>query len=249
MSHFDIRRDSEQSCSCSSVQTLTPSNGGGHWNPGADFAKYTLVVEPPSAEMGYPAQIYSAPPLPPKSKRVVARHQIKVEPRIVDASRSPSLDFASLSVDELALAPPLSPSATRMVSPSPSLFMSNWPSRRPQTPATEQVSPPSLTNASTVSTSSWSALQEFEAAERADRLKPKTKETRKEKKIRQKAEKANFDAETPPGLRDLFNASLCEVIDENGEKTQFGDLVTGKRTIVIFIRHCKFALYYVDRRG
>jgi hypothetical protein len=44
-------------------------------------------------------------------------------------------------------------------------------------------------------------------------------------------------------LRDLFNASLCEVLDEHGNKTQFGDLVSGKRTIVVFIRHCEsFAL-------
>lgn len=238
MSHYDFRRESEQSCSCSSVQTLTPLPGIGRWNPPPDFAKYTLVVEPPSAEMVYPSPYqYSAPMM--AKKRVVARHQIKVEPRIVDSSRSPSLESDVLRSDDLSV--PLSPAGSRNISPSPSLFMSNWPSRRPQTPVVEQSAPPSLTTCSTASTSAWSALQEFEAEEKAERTKPKSKSSRKERKARQKAEKDNFDAETPPALRDLFNASLCEVIDEHGEKTKFGDLVTGKRTIVIFIRHCKLS--------
>jgi hypothetical protein len=233
-SHYDFRRESEQSCSCSSVQTLTPSNGGGHWNPGPDFAKYTLVVEPPSSEMIYPTPYQYSAPMTSKPKRVVARHQLRVEPRIVDVSRS------SLESNYDDLSTPLSPIGSRATpSPSPSLFMSNWPSRRPQTPVVEQAAPPSLTTDTTASTSAWSALHEFEAMEKAEKAKPKVKESRKEKKIRQKAEKASFDAETPPALRDLFNASLCEVIDEHGEKTKFGDLVTGKRTIVIFIRHCK----------
>jgi hypothetical protein len=96
-----------------------------------------------------------------------------------------------------------------------------------------------LISDATTSTSGWSALREFEARERELRLKPKVKETRKEKKLRKQIEKEAFDADTPPGLRDLFSASLCEVIDEHGNKIQFGDIVTGKRTIVVFIRHCK----------
>ena len=230
---YQPRRSSDESygsTSAHSSQTLTPS-----WNPPTEFMKYTLVVEPPAEDT---CTIYE--PKPTSTKRVVAKHQVKVEPRMVDAQRPLSLTFDSLSMDDLSR--PLSPSHHRN-SPvhSPSLFKSNWPSRRPQTPVTEP-GPPSLVSDSTASSSGWSALRELEAREREERLKPKVKESRKEKKVRQQIEKENFDSDTPPGLRDLFNASLCEVVDEHGNKTQFGDLVTGKRTIVVFIRHCTFSV-------
>lgn len=238
---MDYRRSSDESCGCSSVrssQTLTPP-----WNPPADFMKYTLVVEPPTDDN---CRVYE--PGPKATKRTVARHQVKVEPRMVDTRRPLSLQFDSISVDDLSR--PLSPAIRSTPVPSPSLFKSNWPSRRPQTPTTvpelaPELAPPSLVSDSTASSSGWSALRELEAREREDRLKPKVKETRKEKKLRQKIEKENFDSETPPGLRDLFTASLCDVVDEHGNKTQFGDLVTGKRTIVIFIRHCRFTVFYL----
>jgi len=234
MQYSTFRRTSAESCGCSSVhssQTLTP------WNPPAEFAKYTLVVEPPTEDN---CRVYE--PGPQATKRMVARHQVKVEPRMVDTRRPLSLAFDSISVDDLSR--PLSPAYSRngAVSNS-SLFKSNWPSRRPQTPtAVPELAPPSLVSDSTASSSGWSALREFEERERENRSKPKVKESRKDKKSRQKLEKESFDSDTPPGLRDLFNASLCEVFDEHGNKTQFGDLVTGKRTIVIFIRHCTFHL-------
>jgi len=227
---MDYRRSSDDSCGCSSVQssqTLTPP-----WNPPPEFMKYTLVVEPPREDT---CTIYE--PKVKTTKRVVARHQVKVEPRMVDTRRPLSLTFDSISVDDLSR--PLSPGYRSSPAPSPSLFKSNWPSRRPQTPtAVPELAPPSLVSDSTASSSGWSALRELEAREREERLKPKVKETRKEKKLRQKIEEENFSSETPPGLKDLFNASLCDVVDEHGNKTQFGDLVTGKRTIVVFIRHC-----------
>jgi hypothetical protein len=236
---YQYRRSSEDSCGCASVQssqTLTPP-----WNPPPEFLKYTLVVEPPTDDN---CRVYE--PGPTANKRVVARRQTKVEPRMVDTKRPLSLVFDSVSMDDLSR--PLSPARIRnSPAPSPSLFKSNWPSRRPQTPNTipelaPPLSPPSLVSDTTTSSSGWSALRELEEREREDRLKPKVKETRKEKKLRQQVEKENFDSETPPGLKDLFNASLCEVVDEHGDKTTFGDLVTGKRTIVIFIRHCTFRL-------
>jgi hypothetical protein len=227
---YQPRRSSDESygsTSAHSSQTLTPS-----WNPPSEFLKYTLVVEPPSEDT---CTIYE--PKPTSTKRVVARHQVKIEPHMVDTKRPLSLTFDSLSVHDLSR--PLSPAihSRNSPNPSPSLFKSNWPSRRPQTPVPEP-GPPSLVSDTTASSSGWSALRELEAREREERSKPKVKETRKEKKARQKLEKENFDSDTPPGLRDLFNASLCEVLDEHGDKTQFGDLVTGKRTIVVFIRHC-----------
>jgi hypothetical protein len=33
-----------------------------------------------------------------------------------------------------------------------------------------------------------------------------------------------------------------DVIDEHGEKIRFGDLVRGRKTIVVFIRHCEYPL-------
>ena len=231
------RRESDESCGCDSVQstsTLTPP-----WNPPAEFMKYTLVVEPPQEDT---CTVYE--PKPKATKRVVARHQSRVEPLMIDTQRPLSLTFES--IDDLSR--PLSPAYSRNnpVS-STSLFKSNWPSRRPQTPtAVPELAPPSLVSDSTASSSGWSALRELEEREREERLKPKAKETRKEKKLRRQTEKENFDSETPPGLRDLFNASLCEVVDEHGNKTSFGDLVTGKRTIVIFIRHCTSPLLPPD---
>ena len=230
MQYSTYRRDSSGGSSVQSSQTLTPP-----WNPPTEFVKYTLVVEPPTDDN---CRVYE--PGPKATKRMVARHQAKVEPRMVDTRRPLSLTFDSLSVDDLSR--PLSPGYSRNgpVSTS-SLFKSNWPSRRPQTPtAVPELAPPSLVSDSTASSSGWSALRELEERERENRSKPKVKETRKERKSRQKLEKENFDPNTPPGLRDLFNASLCEVVDEHGNKTTFGDLVTGKRTIVIFIRHCTF---------
>jgi len=233
MQYSEYRRDSSGGSSVQSSQTLTPP-----WNPPTEFVKYTLVVEPPTDDN---CRVYE--PGPKAIKRMVAPHQSKVEPRMVDTRRPLSLAFDSISVDDLSR--PLSPAYSRNgpVSSS-SLFKSNWPSRRPQTPnpvpeLAPELAPPSLVSDSTASSSGWSALRELEERERENRLKPKVKETRKEKKSRQKLEKETFDPDTPPGLRDLFNASLCEVLDEHGNKTQFGDLVTGKRTIVIFIRHCK----------
>jgi hypothetical protein len=234
MQYSSYRRDSSDGSSVHSGQTLTP------WNPPAEFVKYTLVVEPPTDDN---CRVYE--PGPKATKRIVAPHQAKVEPRMVDTRRPLSLTFDSISVDDLNR--PLSPGYSRNAPlSSSSLFKSNWPSRRPQTPtAAPELAPPSLVSDSTASSSGWSALRELEAREREDRLKPKVKETRKEKKLRRKTEKENFDPDAPPGLRDLFNASLCEVSDEHGNKIQFGDLVTGKRTIVVFIRHCEFYLSFI----
>ena len=67
----------------------------------------------------------------------------------------------------------------------------------------------------------------------------KHKESRKSRKARKMAEQAAFDVDTPPNAMALFEASLLEVIDEDGEKVRFGDLVRQRRTIVIFIRHCE----------
>lgn len=65
------------------------------------------------------------------------------------------------------------------------------------------------------------------------------KETRKARKARQKAEKARFDATRPPDQRELFDASMLEVIDEHGKRVGFGELVRGRKTIVVFLRHCE----------
>lgn len=75
-------------------------------------------------------------------------------------------------------------------------------------------------------------------AERASSSR-RPKESRKERKARKVAEEAAFDVDTAPSAAALFEASLIEVIDEDGERVRFGDLVRQRRTIVIFIRHCR----------
>ncbi|EIW70889.1 hypothetical protein TREMEDRAFT_18693, partial [Tremella mesenterica DSM 1558] len=57
-----------------------------------------------------------------------------------------------------------------------------------------------------------------------------------------------FSTDKPPSMKDLFEASLMDVIDENGERVRFGDLVRGKRTIVVFIRHwyCPLCAQYLN---
>lgn len=56
-------------------------------------------------------------------------------------------------------------------------------------------------------------------------------------------------------MKELYEASLAEVIDEQGVRVSFGDLVRGKKTIVIFIRHCESILamgnseYHADLSG
>ena len=82
------------------------------------------------------------------------------------------------------------------------------------------------------SSCTWS-FEEF------DQLHMKKKETRREKKARKRQEKETFDVDTPPSTRALYDASLMEVIAEDGARVKFGDLVRRGRTVVIFIRHCK----------
>jgi hypothetical protein len=49
-------------------------------------------------------------------------------------------------------------------------------------------------------------------------------------------------------MRQLFEASLLDVIDEKGTRVKFGDLVRGRKTMVIFIRHwyCTLCAQYMD---
>lgn len=99
-------------------------------------------------------------------------------------------------------------------------------------------SPLSCSAGSASTCGSWSLLDDIKFAEAEDAAR-KPKESRKEKKARKVAEAAAFDVDTLPDVRALFEASLLEVIDEDGERVRFGDLVRHRRTIVVFIRHCK----------
>jgi hypothetical protein len=67
----------------------------------------------------------------------------------------------------------------------------------------------------------------------------KTKESRAERKARKALEAQVFNVDIAPSLRELYDASLLDVIDEHGDRVKFGDLVRGKKTIVVFIRHCE----------
>jgi len=78
-------------------------------------------------------------------------------------------------------------------------------------------------------------------------ISPGKKENRKARKARKEAESKKFDESTPPTMKELYEASLAEVIDEQGVRVSFGDLVRGKKTIVIFIRHwfCPLCAQYI----
>lgn len=104
---------------------------------------------------------------------------------------------------------------------------------------------PSLTTCSTASTSCWSSsLDERMRYQQA--LATQTpagkgaKENRKQRKERKRREAEQFSADTPPSLRDLFEAGGCEVMNEHGERVQFRNVIGRGTTIVVFIRHCMF---------
>ncbi|KAK8864192.1 hypothetical protein IAR55_001438 [Kwoniella newhampshirensis] len=94
----------------------------------------------------------------------------------------------------------------------------------------------------------WSIMDEVEMSETIAGKKNK-KESRTEKKLREKKEKERFDERRPPTAKELFEASLLQVVGEHGERVKFGDLVNGKkRTIVVFIRHwfCPLCAQYMN---
>lgn len=83
----------------------------------------------------------------------------------------------------------------------------------------------------------WSGSEEL-----FDEAGPSTnsKESRAERKARKALEAQVFNVDIAPSLRELYDASLLDVIDEHGDRVKFGDLVRGKKTIVVFIRHCEW---------
>ena len=54
------------------------------------------------------------------------------------------------------------------------------------------------------------------------------------------ASKTGFSVAAPPCQQALMDAGKLDVIDSKGKKVGFGSLVSGRPTIVIFIRHCMF---------
>ena len=230
-----------------------------------DFAKYTLNVDPPLDQvMVWAKQLATTTPtavaLPPaRPTRSIHRHNRQAS---LTPSDSPSSITVTTFTSDSTSADLHTPTSPRAV---PSQFRNNWPSRRnlspmpsasqlgvasgsrdlPPLPIIQVQRPsvsqshneaPSLTTCSTASTSCWSAFEDFEQVRPRG---PAGKESRKQKKERKRQEAQAFSEDEPPELRDLFQASLCEVIDECGVRMPFRDLVSGKKTIVIFIRHCK----------
>lgn len=166
------------------------------------------------------------------------------------AVEAPSTEFGAIH----AISPPSTRKASSSSTSSGPTESSSTMSIR--TPYSSQVysrpsfsshaSPLSCSSGSASACGSWSVLDEIESSERAAAAR-KTRESRKEKKVRKAAEDAAFDVDTPPHVRDLFEASQLEVIDEDGEKVRFGDLVRQRRTIVIFIRHCQSSSHQYEQ--
>jgi hypothetical protein len=138
----------------------------------------------------------------------------------------------------------------------PSTIASSEDSSPPRTPSHMRVSssadgsPFSCSSGSASTCGSWSTPGDSDVFDRpaGAGVSSGPRESRKERKARKAAEKAAFDADTPPSMRQLFEASLLDVIDEKGAKVKFGDLVRGRKTMVIFIRHwyCTLCAQYMD---
>ncbi|WVF71681.1 hypothetical protein IAT40_006489 [Kwoniella sp. CBS 6097] len=108
----------------------------------------------------------------------------------------------------------------------------------------------SSTRSSGSACGTWSLFDEVQMADNISvrsMAKPK-KESRSEKRERIKLEKEMFDEDRAPTPKMLFEASLLEVVDEQGKRRMFGDLVRNRRTIVIFIRHwfCPLCAQYMN---
>ena len=108
--------------------------------------------------------------------------------------------------------------------------------RRPST--TSQCS--SVGGLCSIAPTSWDLDSELNALERRDRrkkglgekdslrIKGKKKETSAEKKARLKREEEAFDPDARPTAKEMFEASLYEVIDGDGKAHMFGDLIKGQ---------------------
>ena len=67
-------------------------------------------------------------------------------------------------------------------------------------------------------------------------------------KVRRKQLRKTFDPKKAPSRKDMYEASLLSVRDEYGNRTRFGSLFEGQKTVVCFIRHfwCSQCQDYVD---
>lgn len=130
---------------------------------------------------------------------------------------------------------PSPPSPSFRTSTSESTYLATPTSSVHRSRASDESgsSPVACSSGSASACGTWSAIDEED-------YKPKMRESRKEKRERKRAEKAAFDVDTPPSMRALYEASMMDVIGEDGQRVKFGDLVRRGTTIVIFIRHCKF---------
>ncbi|KAL7420545.1 hypothetical protein Q5752_004496 [Cryptotrichosporon argae] len=92
----------------------------------------------------------------------------------------------------------------------------------------------------------WAVLDDIEQAERAART-ARPKETRKQRKERKRIEADGFNQQRHPTIGQLFEASELDVIGEDGARVKFGDLVSRRKTIVVFIRHwfCPLCAQYI----
>jgi hypothetical protein len=190
-------------------------------SPGATNNPYTLAVNLPDLPPTPPprsARRPSPPALQPYSKDTMS-FRATTPPRISSSSSTSS-----------------SPSSLPRT-PTSSSFIGHLHTHRPS--LTSTTSPLSCSTGSASTCGTWSLAEEAELTEQSSRSTKKVRENRKVKKMRKIAEEERFDVDTPPTLRELFVASMLEVVGENGERVKFGDLIKKRKTIVVFIRHCK----------
>lgn len=216
-----------------------------------DFAKYTLTVDPPLEERFAWARQASPSPSPqPRSpvspwclsNSAVGSSSTSTHRRSTSLTPSdtPSVTFADTPT------PPVSPGTRARAQ-----VHGHWQTKLRHVSSSSRdessvsgssscgmqtAGEPSLTTCSTASTSCWSNFDELETR---PRWQKGDKETRREKKDRKRWEAEAFSADRTPSLKDLFEAGMCEVIDENGQRTPFRSVVSERRTIIIFIRHCE----------
>ena len=170
-----------------------------------------------------------APHRPTKSIRRVPSNSSSVSPNTTPLARriiSSPIPHAHSPTSPSTSSLRASTIASKYIAtPSPSLHHSRGSNESGRSPI-------SCSSGSASACGTWSAVDD-------DEFSPKKRESRKARNERKRAEKAAFDVDTPPTMRALYEASLMDVIAEDGQRVKFGDLVRRGTTIVIFIRHCK----------
>ncbi|KAK4687207.1 hypothetical protein P7C73_g2911, partial [Tremellales sp. Uapishka_1] len=200
-------------------------------------------AEPAIASIDTVSAFLSAPTSAPR-KRSIVRGSISGPTNFSHTASAPSA--APVTVVP-AVPAPFAAIASAPAAAAPAMPFSSFSMASRSSASNDSFSSPACSSGSASTCGTWSVLDELEMQERATKRRSH-RESRREKKGRKKAEEAAFDEKTAPSIKALFEASLLEVIDEDGNSLRFGDLVRSRKTVVIFIRHwfCPLCAQYMN---